>query len=467
MKTLKLFIISATIIITGCATYNQTTQGFQTLFFSGNFSEADKKLTSNPKAETSINKLLYYFNRGTTLFMLGELEESNIYFEKADKYIEYYNNQMQYEALALVTNSMVKPYKAESFEGVMIHFYKALNYLNLKDYENAIVECRRVDLKLKSLAEKFKTEGKSYKRDAFAHNLMGIIYEAAGNPNDAFIAYRNAVQIYEEDYQPLFNTPIPQQLKKDIIRVANRMGFYDEEEFYKRKFGIQYNPRTDLSTGSLVTFWLNGQGPIKAEWSVILTNIGCHAGFITFSNEELGFTIPLYIGNYSSTQQDELKNLSFLKISFPKYVERPLYFTQASYTINDTVSGNLETAENINKIAFQSLKDRMIREISNSIARVAIKKSMEMAGRNQNEYVGMAISLTNMITERADTRNWQTLPYSINYSRSMLSPGSHTINFTSSGNENQTVTREFDIKQGQTTFLTFTNLQANYTPPAN
>ncbi len=116
MNSLKHFLIIATIVLTGCATYNQTTQGFQTLFYSGNFIEADKKLTSNPKAETGINKLLYYFNRGTTLFMLGESAESNLYFEKADKYIEYYNNQIQYEALALITNPMVKPYKAELFE---------------------------------------------------------------------------------------------------------------------------------------------------------------------------------------------------------------------------------------------------------------------------------------------------------------------------------------------------------------
>ena len=104
MNSLKHFLIIATIVLTGCATYNQTTQGFQTLFYSGNFIEADKKLTSNPKAETGINKLLYYFNRGTTLFMLGESAESNLYFEKADKFfsafmekqgVEYYNYNYQ------------------------------------------------------------------------------------------------------------------------------------------------------------------------------------------------------------------------------------------------------------------------------------------------------------------------------------------------------------------------------------
>ncbi len=37
-----------------------------------------------------------------------------------------------------------------------------------------------------------------YQHDAFANNLIGLIYDASGDYNNAFIAYRNAYDIYEE-----------------------------------------------------------------------------------------------------------------------------------------------------------------------------------------------------------------------------------------------------------------------------
>lgn len=462
MKQLYIFALIS-ILLVGCATYYQKNLSFQNYFFSGKFEEANKQLQKNKKAETGINRLLYFYNRGTTGFMLGNSEESNSYFEKADNYIETYSKDLGSEALALVTNPMMKPYKAEDFESVMIHFYKALNYLNLKNNEDAIVECRRIDLVLQQMAEKFKTEGKKYRRDAFAHNLMGIIYESAGNSNDAFIAYRNALEIYEQDYIPLFGTQVPDQLKKDLIRIAYNLGFGSEQEFYERKFNLTYDPKLDASKGSLVAFWLNGQGPIKAEWSLNLTNTGCNAGFITFANEELGLSFPIYIGNYSSNNQESLKSLSFLRIAFPKYVERPLYYTNASLSLND-LEYKFETAEDINSIAFKSLKNRMLREVANSITRVALKKAMELAAKDQNGYLGLAVGIANALTEKADTRNWQTLPYSISYSRIMLPEGEHTLNFNTSGAENKTIKQSVTIQKNKTTFLTFSNLESSYNP---
>ena len=38
----------------------------------------------------------------------------------------------------------------------------------------------------------------------FAHLLMGSIYETTGDLNNAFIAYRNAYEVYKRDYVPFF-----------------------------------------------------------------------------------------------------------------------------------------------------------------------------------------------------------------------------------------------------------------------
>src|SRR3546814_7467610 len=44
------------------------------------------------------------------------------------------------------------------------------------DLEEALAECRRVNIRLQQLSDKYHSERK-YQRDAFIHNLMGIIYQ--------------------------------------------------------------------------------------------------------------------------------------------------------------------------------------------------------------------------------------------------------------------------------------------------
>ena len=49
---------------------------------------------------------------------------------------------------------------------------------------------------------------------------MGLIFDANRDYNNAFIAYRNAVDIYQEDYLPLFGLDAPKQLQQDLLRTA-------------------------------------------------------------------------------------------------------------------------------------------------------------------------------------------------------------------------------------------------------
>jgi hypothetical protein len=74
---------------------------------------------------------------------------------------------------------------------------KSLNYVLMGDLESALVEGRRLDLFLRLLRD--ERHGKdAYLEDAFLSYWTGMLYEAAGETNDAFIAYRNALALYRE-----------------------------------------------------------------------------------------------------------------------------------------------------------------------------------------------------------------------------------------------------------------------------
>lgn len=456
MRHLYYIALSVTIILSSCATYHQKNAQFQAMVAAGKFTEANKILDKTTKEAKGKNRVLYYFDKGVTEHMIGNYEVSNQWFQKADRYMEDFNRDLGTEALALVTNPSVRPYKPEDFEGVMIHFYQTLNFLFINNYESALVECRRLNNQLNRLNDKYKNHKNKYSEDAFAHHLMGMIYEASGDANNAFIAYRNAIAAYEKVYKPLFAIDVPQQLKYDIIRAANRTGFKTEASEYEKKFNLT-TPSTLPENGTLVFFWMNGLGPIKQEWSINFVNDGYNNGWLTLADSQTGTTFPLFIGNYSSNEQSALKNLSALRIAFPKYESRQVMYQQANLVINNQ-RYSLEKGEDINAIAFQSLNDRMLREIGMSLARLATKKAMEKMVRSQNENLGSVLSIVNAITEKADTRNWQTLPGSISYARISLPAGTHTIQLEAMGAQRTSVPITLTIQKGKTTFYNFHHL---------
>ena len=206
-------IVLSILFLSSCATYYQKLAEFNSKVETGNILEAKKILENDKKSAESKNRLLYFMNRGTMEMLTGNYAESNMYFNQADLAIEDYQKKASTQALALISNPMAMEYQAEDFEKVMIHYYKAINYVQLGQTEEALVECRRINLKLQQLNDKY-TKKNRYSEDAFGLNLMGIIYESAGDINNAFIAYRNAVEAYDKIYSKQFNTAIPDQLKK-------------------------------------------------------------------------------------------------------------------------------------------------------------------------------------------------------------------------------------------------------------
>lgn len=459
-QTIITHLLVAVIIVSlqGCVTYYQKNALFQEQFVKGEMEAANKILDSSKKKVKEKDKLLFDWQKGIVEQMLERYTESNQYFENAYLFAEDYKKNYGIEALSLVTNPMIKPYIGEDHELVLVHYFKALNYLRLHQYEQALVECRRIDIRLNDINDKYKGKQHHYKKDAFAINLMGITYEASGDINNAFIAYRNAYNAYVQDYLPNYGTAVPEQLKRDLLRSAYLNGFTDELRQYEQLFSTTYQP-TAKSDAELIFFWHNGMGPIKDEWSVNFAVVKGSNGAIVFANKELGLTFPF---PSSSQGSGSIGDLKFVRIAFPKYLERRPYFNSALLKIDEQIFP-LELGENINAIAFKGLQDRFWRELSNSIVRLALKQAAEQQLRKQNENLGALLSVLNAVSEKADTRNWQTLPYSISYARVPLKQGNNILELKTMASQSghaETQKFEFDAKKGETKFHIFNSLNS-------
>lgn len=447
-------------LVAACGSYYNQQTKFHQLFLTDKVTEADQLLAKNKRSPKGRNKLLYYLNRGITHHLMQQYEASNTFFEQAYLIHEDFVAHPFDTALSFLVNPTLTDYRGEDHEILLIHYYKAINYLQLGDLSAALVECRRLNIQLNQLSDKY-TVPDTYRRDAFIHVLMGLIYQANHAYNDAFIAYRNAVEIYEKDYKNLFGVSTPLQLKKDLIYAAYKTGFYDQVTYYRKTFQLQYDPSKEKAGGEVICFWNNGVGPIKDERGLSFVLKRGTGGVINFVNEELGLVFPFSVGNDSEANQD-LSDLHLLRVAFPTYVERPLLYKKATIQVKNVVYP-LEVVENINAISFQVLHQRMVWELSKSLLRVAIKKVTEYQLRKQNEILGAFAGIVNFATEKADTRNWQTIPHTISYARIRLPAGQHQLKFEASDSHTpSTQSRLISLQVGynQTTFYPIHMLQS-------
>ena len=446
----------------GSGTYYQSNLSFNQEFETGDIQGALNTLQAKSSEAHGNKAFLYDVNNGLVLSMLGRYGESNDYFEKAYIFGEDYRTNYLYEAASYLTNPAFTAYRGEDHEHLMLLYYKALNYVKQNNFDDALVECRRLNIRLQQLSDRYGSDNK-YREDAFIHLMMGVIYEAGKDYNNAFIAYRNAYNIYTNSFQDLFHLGPPQQLKIDLLRTAWRSGLIDEFNQYKEEFNMPDYKCEINDQPELIFFWHNGLSPVKMEWGINFA-VNRRDNWLYFSNNNMQMMFPFNIGGFNDHDRNNLSSLEVFRVAFPKYVERPVFYNRAALTVNGDSTMQLEKVEDINAIAFKCLQERMNHELSKALIRVALKKVTEMEVKKADRALGSIVGMINVLTEHADTRNWQTLPHEISYCRVPLRKGKNkvTLHVSTNGAPDTSYDFEYEAKDGQTLFHTFTSLESHY-----
>ena len=108
----------------------------------------------------------------------------------------------------------------------------------------------------------------------------------------------------------------------------------------------------------------------------------------------------------------------------------------------------------------------MVLEFSKGLLRAALKKAAELSIKKEDEGLAALIGVVNALTEKADTRNWQTLPHSIYYARIPLKGGQNDLKFSiTAGRDVADYRFSYQAVKGQTLFHTFSSLETSEIPP--
>lgn len=440
-----------------CVSYNQRMATYYTQLESKQYDKAMRTLDKTKIIKRDRNKLLYFFEKGKLYHLKKQYDSSNSFFNKADNFIETERKKVGDVLKANLINPMMTTYLGEDMERFMMHYYKGLNYLYINQTSEAVVEARRITLVNNAQADEFKNKTNRYSKDAFAMNVQGMLYEAAGDINNAFIAYRNASDVYLKNNKKYYGVSLPNQLQQDVLRTANLMGFEGEQQQYEKLFNTTLQKDTS-NGGYLIVFVERGMAPVKREQNFAITqnNNGLSRFYYV---DEMGnqIDIPFDFGYYNTINANDTRLQSFrsFRVALPYYEVRYNNNNPITLTVNNQTYTS-ETAEDINAIAVSILKERMLKELANALARQITKKLIEVAAeksaeeitknnskekdekkknekaKNAGEVTGLIMNLINTATEKADTRNWQSLPAYIHYVRVPLQKGENVVKLITS-----------------------------------
>lgn len=409
-------LLLAGLLLGGCASrwqdlfvsYSDQMVPLRNQLLLGHAAEALPKVReSTPGDDTYV---LDQLERGRIAWLAGQDGVSKQGFAAADSRLAWEDSQAQYrlshgldQAGSLLTNDQTMAYRAPDYERTMLHHYLALNYLQRGDAEGALVEVRRANQvqeralkaradevrKAKEKSEESEADGemrqlmsrgapeldrligqvKNGFQNAYTFYFSGVLYEAAGDLNDAWVDYQRGYQI----------APDNQSLQDALLRLARLRGSADELKETEKKVGRKAPPLAK-GQGQLVVLFEDGLIPARRE-----------------------IFLPLPI----STSSGDFRTFT---------VAVPYYDNRASDTGPLTVSvgrqaGRTSSLVRLESLAAKDLQERLPGMLTRQALRLVAKEQLRRSAAKEGGDVGnILVGIFNTLSERADTRSWLTLP---------------------------------------------------------
>ena len=413
IKTLP-FLLIISFLTVGCAGYK-----FQEVIEPLETGKPEDAYTYLQKHAPKKPDIPHQFELGLVAHYAVRFEESSKAFDIAGDIAEdRYTKSVSKELGSLVTSDKLRPYSGTQYERLLSHYYHALNYIYLNQLEGALVEGRRAT----ALINYFKGEDEKYDffGAAFLAHFSGMLFEAAGEWNDALISYKQAAEYYKNAAEKTgVNTP--EDIGHALLRLTRRLGFTDELERYRNQYGEP--PELPADYGELILFYESGYVPPKTEEALMFPILK------TDKVDDAEKFVPTLITREGAVYE-EVKLEYLLRVAMPTIGSHRPRFSGISVAVD----GNQETGgvlvEDVENIAIETFNKARPIILFRTLLRGVGKYLLFRQANKKNEALGILTNLTGVLTEQADTRSWQTLPNQIFMVRMPLPAGTHTLNLS-------------------------------------
>lgn len=411
----------------------------------------DKAYTNIKEQAAKKSDIPLLFEFGLVAHYANQFADSNKALEQAEVIADdRWTKSLSKEALSLVTSDKVRPYSGKRYERLLGYYYQILNYVYLNQLDGALVECRQAA----SIINSFKSDVKNYDffGSAFSAHLSAMVFEAAGEWNDAFISYRQAEEYYQNAAEKT-DVPMPEDVGNALVRLSRQLGFTDFAERYEKQYGEP--PMLPEGHGELILFYETGYVPPKKEANLIFPILKTDK--IDEDDDELEKFIPTLLGREGKKYPDvELEYL--LRVAVPTIDSKRPQFAELQVQVGQTEKKGV-LVEDVEKIALETFKAEYPIILFRTLLRALGKYLLYREANKKDDILGTLVNLAGVFTEGADTRSWQTLPNQIFMVRMPLPAGTHTVNLSflnrRGGVASRHLLRDVAISANRITFLNF------------
>ena len=358
----------------------------------------------------------FLFELGLVAHYADHFPESSAALDQAGDIAEdRYTKSVSKEVTSLVTSDKLRPYAGTRYERLLSHYYRALNYVYRGQLDGALVECRRAT----ALIDYFKSDDNyDFFGAGFLANLSGMVFEAAGEWNDALISYKQAAEYYQNASEKT-GVPMPDDIGNSLVRLTRKLGFTDEFERYRNQYG-EPPPRSE-NTGELILFYESGYVPPKTEEALTFP-------ILKIDDVEDEKFVPTLVGREGRVYKDvELEYL--LRVAIPTIGSLRPRFAGIEVTVAQSQERGTLVAD-VESIAVETFNAERPIILLRTLVRAVGKYLIYRKANKENEALGLLVNLAGAVTEQADTRSWKTLPNQIFVVRMPLPAGTHTLNLS-------------------------------------
>lgn len=394
---MKLAVLISFLLL-GCASYQSKVAPTKNYLKSKDCLKAIESI-SKLSQPTGVDQLALLMEHGTTLQICEQYSLSTQVFSQAEDLAETKDYLSVSEvAAATLTSEGMMTYKGDTFEKLFLNASKALNYLEEKNTDSALVEVRKMNQKF----SKFKNEErKNYELNSFSKYLSGIIWESTGQFDDACIDYKDAyftaTQFRDVGIQMLATCWNAQRVD-EFNTLVKKINATNEE--------IQ-QAKSSKSKSEIVIVYLQGWGPQKLE----------NPGSPTFPYLANVFNLTQKLKIDLHEQEKETANKSFS--------------SETIYSVADASRASL-AADQSSLIA---------RRIGARVAKHVVAKQLG----DKDPLLGLVALVGMVASDRADLRQWSFLPNSIQIIRIPVNPGRYKLQLNGVGYDNQTTETFNDV----------------------
>lgn len=537
-------------LLAGCSTYGENVQSTLDDIRSERYASADNVAKETLSAKGR-DRLLYFLERGMIAHLDQRYQDSNRLLETAYQISEsLYRTQAEDWLASAMTHPGNASYKGQLYERVYLHYTKMLNYLMLAQQQDAgskqdslldsaRVENRRIQILLDDNV--FKTgdykQGKSeqeqlfgkiarvfrqlngdpvnpdelkFRDQAFAHYVMGALYEQYGELDNARISYERSATLYEEGYAEQYglDQAMTRQAWADVARVMQKAGGYGERRrqliqikgldqafapgmaapaytHHPEKSELLVLQHVDLSPQRKVLnmhLMINSDSrqlvvrPVplgsrreqreQAAWFYLLyadkgiynTMRDLFDGSILSSEGVLAnsqaTTLQPVWSLVEDTGLDEVLGNGGVRIAVPYYPipDTPLASARVTLFSAGGPQEEVSSAAMIlaDSIAMQGLLQQALEaqsDLNSAMAREILRNlAVHEAVKDMGALGVLGGKLLTASTTNADTRNWLSLPHHIRLQRLQLEPGAYRVVLNSETVKGQIIRQEYPVE---------------------